>query len=563
MSRLANLLRDAIGVGLARYKTFGNSLVGMVAPDNSPILIPRANPRRRAVFLGDSLTWGGAGGRASGIFDGRIWYQLTTITFTNLGGGTWLTYGMVEGTAGSAGGTLQTDGNGGLQWKYSTDSYGPIVNVSQGGFFYLSSGTLANSGIFVAVRGATAAPASPGSGAVTTSGLPTISDYNLLGYVPWVAGMLGDTFSDYQAYGISGCTSADVLQFAPQALAVDVEAVFILIGVNDQPTSAALANALVANVKAIIDLARAKARRVYVLDIFPWPAGTQAQQQYLARASNAIRAYCQTKSNTRFVSAYDEMFAPNSSSISSYANARTGVYNPADSLHLMPFGGYLVGARVVAAVQQDYQLESPRRCALDTWDSTMQVGALNLNPGLRGTAGSVQGSAGITGTAPDSYNLTRSGSTQTCTTSFDAAADNGPDWWSMSVAGATAGDYHMLKQTVTLPSGVTAGTDYVQLVIECMIGAMTTPGIAICQAQINSNSNLQSSYPVQITTGRNLDVFTTQTPVLHLRGEPMKLSAAATAFDVLLRVGAAASGGAGKVSFRKLRLEKCAGPIYP
>jgi hypothetical protein len=483
---------------------------------------------------------------------------------TNLGNNFWLIYCMVEGTAGTAGGTLQTDGTGKLQWKYSTDSYGQLVDVSQGGFFYLSSGTLPNSGIFVAVRGATAAPSTPGTGAVTTTGVPNIGDYNLLGWVAWVAGALGETFTDHQSYAIASSTSADVLKFAPQALIGEVEAVCLLAGRNDLPTTAAQAAATIANIKAIIDLARAKARRVYVLDTFPCPLDSATIQKFHALVSNTIRAYCRTKSNVRFCSAYDKMFAPNASSITSYTNARAGVYHT-DSLHLLPYGAWLAAQPVVAAVRQDYPLEPIRRAVTDVWDSTLQVGSLNLNPALRGTAGTVTASSGITGTVPDSWVLSRSGTTQTCTTSFDAAADGGLDWWSMSVAGSTlSGDYHMLKQTVAIPAGVSAG-DYVRITCEFQVFSTTAPGLSTLQAQINSNGNIQSDYLFQTTFGRNVNTFTTELPTLRLTSEPMLLQSGITSFDCIIRVGADPTGGtgAGKVGFREFRLEKVPGPIAP
>jgi len=529
---------------------------------SSPILLPLANPRRRAVFIGDSLTYGGAPGRASGFFDGRMWYgNATSITTTNLGGGNWVVYGLVEGSAGTAGGTLQTDGAGRLQWKYSTDSYGPYVDVSQGGFFYLSSGTLANSGIFVAVRGATTPPAVTGTGAVTNNGVPLISDYNLLGYVPWVAGALGDTFSDYESYGITGAFTADILKFIPQALATDAEAVFVLCGVNDGPLTGAAVVSTVNNIKQIIDIARAKARRVYVQDIFPNPSASATAQKCLQQVSALVRDYCRTKSNVRFVSAYDKMCAPNASTMATYTDARIGVFNT-DGLHLMPYGAWEAARPIVAAVTQDYQIEPIRLSTLDVWDSTAQTGSLNLNPTLRGTAGTVTGGVGITGTCPDSWTLNRSGATQTCTTSFDTASDGGIDWFSMSVAGATSGDYHELSQSVPIPTGISVG-DYLSIAFEFMVGSLTAPGISTMQVQANGSSNIQASYPVQLNSGRGLNTFTTESPVLHLRSEPMKLLSGVTSFTLRLRIGAAASGGAGKISIRKLRMDKVPGPIYP
>lgn len=534
------------------------------------MLIPRANPRRRLVGLGDSLTYGGQPYRYRGLWSGKGFYVASLNTSTL--GATWVIDVAIDGGAPThPDGLLETDGFGNLRWTLTGDSTpGTWVNVANGGWYYLSSGT-SPYGLYCSVRGGTTPPAIATSGAVTTSGaaVPNIQDYNLLGYWPWLTGALGDTFADYEAYGISGATTADILKFAPQALATDVEAVVILMGVNDNPTTAAVAATLIANTKATIDLARAKARRVYVCDIFPYPGATATVQKYLALASSAIRAYCRTKQNVRFVSAFDRLYSANALSIAGYASARPGCFNPADSLHLQPYGGYQAAVPVITAVAQDYPIEPVRHSAIETWDATLQVGAWNSNPMLRGTAGTVTPSNGTTGTAPDGTTLQRSGTTQLCTTSFDASlganglSDGGADWFCMSVSGAAANDYHkLIFPAVAVPSGAVAG-DYFQISVEIKPFSITGTGIAILSVQANSNSLIQNAYLHQLQSGRQLATFTTEQPTLLLRSEPQKLVAGVTSFDLQIRLGADSGGGAGKVGFRILRIDKVAGPIYP
>lgn len=544
-------------------------LRGLTLGDGGQVPLALSGPRQRMVFIGDSLTYGGAPGRAPGIFDGRTWYGSSTITtLANMGNGNWLVYCMVDGRAGTLGGLAETDARGWARWTYTGDPVpGPWVDVSEGGWKYLPSGSFPNAGLLVAIRGATPAPVNK-STTVTTAGLATISDYNFIGYVPWVAGALGETFTDYQAFGITGATTADILKYTPQALAADVEAVCILAGVNDAPSDAATAKASIANLMAIIDLARAKARRVYVNEIAPNPSATVAVNQWLARVSESIRAYCRTLRNVRFVSAFDKMVSANTIALGgptplSNPGGRAGMFNPADNLHFMPLGAYTFSLPLVAALLQDYPKEQVRNNTVATWDSELKVGTLNLNPALRGTAGTygAGGAAahGITGTVPDSYMLSRSGATQTCTTTFEPATDGGLDWWCVDVSGSANGDYHELFQQFTLPPGFSVG-DFFQLALDMRIFGTTGTGLAILQAQATSGSNIQSSYLIQ--AGRDLAGFGSDMPPMPLRSEPQKVLPGYAVFTMRIRIGARVGGGA-KVGFRRFPFEKCAGPIYP
>jgi len=533
--------------------SFTTGTNGLMAPGvgNIPLAL---TSRGRCVFIGDSLTYGGSPGRAPGYFSGIPYYGSSTVTTpANLGSGAWLVYVMVDGRAGTAGGTVETDSRSWMRWTYTGDTPGEYVDVSQGGWFYLNSGT-PNKGILVAIRGATA-PVANGTSTVTTAGLATISEYNLLGYVAWVAGLLGDTFSDYQAYGISGATTADMVKWAPQALAQDAEVVVIVGGTNDSPATDVAATALANNIINLIDQARARARHVVYQEAPPNIAASATINKFLARAGAKVRAYIATLKNVAFSSAYDRMVNANTLVVGANAGGKTGVYYTVDNIHFMPFGAYQFALPIVNEIKRFYQTAQPYRNALAEWDPTLKIGSHNLNPCLRGSGGTVTAANGITGTTPDSYTLSRSGSTQTCTTTFEPDPDGGMDWWTMDVAGATAGDYHELLQQFNVPTGMAVGDSF-QLVVEFKIFNTTGAGAAIFQAQTTSGGNIQSSYVFQ--TGRDVATFTTEGPALKYRSEAQKMLSGFSLFTMRLRVGARTGGGGIKVGWRAFAFERVA-----
>lgn len=562
----------------AAFNTDG-TFAGLVKPDNTQVNIglgvvgstAALGSKARVKFLADSLTQGGQTAKTGPEY--QLQFNQTTITqASNLGGITWIPYAMVDGRANggiaqTVAGTLFTDSIGRVAWQAAGDTVGPYVDVSNGGWPYLKSGTFANSGITLAVRGATA-PVPNQSSTVQTAGFPVINDYNLIGHVAFVAGAFGDTFYDYEAFAIAGCTSADALKFAPQAFVTPTEATVIMVGVNDLPTTDDAVKASAANIKGIIDIASAKSRRVYIHEIWPNPSATTAVNKNYATVSQIVKAYCDTKPNVKFISAYGRMVNPNTLTVGgntplSNPGGKTGVFNAADNLHTNPYGAWLGALPTIEAMSRDFPIVASEYTTLDTWNPVAAAGSLNVNPTLRGVGGTVTGSVGITGTAPDSWTLNRTGAAQLCTTSFKPAADGGLDWYSMAVSGAAAtGEFHELTQIVPLPTGVVAG-DYVQLVGEFCILSTTGNGLATVAFQAAGSGNLQLPYLVQ--TSRPVANFTTEQPILRLRGTPMEVLPGVTSFTLRLRVGCAyvaATSGAGDVGTRKFRFEKCAPTSY-
>lgn len=524
-----------------------------------------ARQLRMGIF-GDSLSDGGAPGRAAGIFDGRPWYLSTTVvTPANFGGLTWLYDAKVDGRASSSGpgiGTIETDARCWMRWTFLGDTPGPWVDVSTGGFFLLPTGTLANNGIFVRIRGAT--PGVPNaSSVVNTAGIPSISDYTLLGYVPWLVGQLGSTFADYQTFAIPGATSADVLKFVPQGLLTPLTAALLVVGTNDLPDTPAKAQASAANIIAAIDLIRVKVEYLAVGEPPPNINATPNVNKLMGLVGDIVCAYCVAlKGNVEYISSWGRMVASGASIIGSGAGARPGAYY--DDIHFMPFGGNEFATPFVPAFQRRYPRAPSRHHTLRTWDSTARAGSFNLNPTFRGTAGAFGGATptaagnGVTGTVPDGWTLTRYAgpggtATQTCTTSFEPSPDGGLARYTMDVQGASAGDYHELSQQFNVPPNMTVG-EFFQFLTEAQVVAANAIGLAIWQIQCVAGGNIQSSYVFQ--AGRDIANFTVEGPMLEHRGEAQRMLAGYTLFTIRIRIGAKTGGGTGKGGLRVASMDR-------
>lgn len=528
---------------------------------------PLVNSLRRWLHLGDSRVWGGQPYRAPGLFDGRPYYPSSFSSGgANVASGSWVVNLLIDGKApASSSGSLETDGAGRLRWTFTGDALpGPWVDMTKGGWAYLNSGS-SSYGLHVSVRGGTKPPATPGIATVSAGvTIPQLGEYNPLGFLAWFAGCMGDTFSSYDSYAISGATSTDVLKFAEQALAVGYEAGGLMINVNDFASVTTVAQGQAAailavnNNKAIIDKMCASLRYVYVSEDFPWPGGNAVASKYQALASQLIRDYCCTLPNVRFVSSADKMVDPNGNTFA----GRTGVYYSADNIHLQPYGANIAASPLVAAVRQDYPTTALRRSNYTTYDSLLGIGWWNSNPGLRGSGGSGSGSNGVTGPVPDGYSLTRSGTAQTCSTRFapDVPTDGtapGPDWYCLAVLGAAVNDYHQLSIPVTVPADLVGTNTPFRLVVEYKLFTTTNTGINIFSVQANGNGNIQSDYLVQITDQRGFANFTSEGPVQRLRSEPQLLLPGTNSFSLRVRVGANGVGsGGGEIGFRIVGIEK-------
>jgi lysophospholipase L1-like esterase len=544
--------RKVVMAGAAQIVTdANNNTVGIVGADGKKVtrLIPSMQ-QKPLLFIGDSLTMG-ASSRLPNISSHIPLWNTTNLVATAFGTN-WVVQIILDGRIpNTSTGILETDGSSKLRWTLTGDSVGAWVDVSLGGFFTLSSGTSPYQ-LFVKMRNASAsntiAPVIAGAGAVTVSGgASSINNYDLLGFPAWVVGAVGDTFSDYVMCGISGDTSENLLSRLPQALSYsEYGAIVLLIGTNDNPSSIPQVTASVNRIKAIIDLCLAKNDRLYVGDIFPRGDNTVAARRYLALVSTQIRAYCQSKFGVRFWSGWDAMVDPTAMP----TTLLTGVQQP-DNLHLMPYGGYRASQELIRQIKYDFFVEQPRKSQIDSYDSSLLIGSWNLNPTLRGTAGSVTASRGITGTAPDNWTVDRgngAGGTQTCTTTFEPVSD-GTFWYALNVANAGASDYHTITQTFNIPAEITDG-----MFFRCFSELKIFNANLISTVELSMVTNI-GTRAYALLLNKNLSTFSTEQPEIFIPSESFVKLAGMTSITLSLRFGGAA-GSSGKIGVRSIRVEK-------
>lgn len=512
------------------------------------------------LMLGDSHTQRGTS-RAVVVDDGRPWYTVTNLDYTNLGGAqySWISLIMMDGRAPtSVTFTVDTDGAGRLRLTITGDTAGPWVDVSAGGFFLLSSGTSSYQ-LYVGVRNATSAatvlPTIPGSGAgsVTASGgLPgELTSYLLSGYGAWLAGVLGDTFSDYLMWGIGGDTSENLLARADQALdAINPAAICLLIGVNDRPSTTTAVSAVAARIIATIEKCLAKNVPVYVGDIFPLSNETATKKRYLTQVSSLVAAYCRTRPLVRFWSAYDQLSDPVADAGTILASAYT-----TDLLHLMPYGAYRAQVELARMIRHDFGLNKPRRANLDTYDAALGVGAWNTNPYLRGTGGNMPANNRTSGVVPAGWTLSgglgTGVGTETCVGAFEADPNGGPSWYTMEIANSGASDFHQLYQTnVPFPAEVAIG-DKFRIVVEVKIFSASN----INNFQARGYTNIPSAL-IPFKANRNLTNFTTEQPEMTFTSAPMTRIAGMNTVSLSLQFGGDVGGASGKVGCRMYRIER-------
>ena len=499
----------------------------------------------RMCFFGDSLTAGGNLGAFTSAAKGKSWYSQCALTTTNLGGGTWVV-AAYQGVGSAAAGSVRTDGNGSLQWNYNNEGYGPLVNVSSGGFYVLQPGGATTVECLVIVRGGTAFPTSAGEGALTSAGILTSIQQESYGY-RWFINT-ADRFTSVETWAVVGSVAADVYGYIQQAILEPgtIAASVMLCGTNDTPATASAALTLVEQIKTNIKALAANSGVVYVGAIPPNTSVSAAARLFYQRVNEQIYKYCKQFGNVRFWNPWPYLSSPDAVATA----LRTGAYHT-DNLHFKPFGAYLCAKPLNNMLLLDFASEDDSNMA-GVWDSTMLSGPWNANPALRGTGGTVTGGHGITGSAPDNWTLSRSASTQLLTTSFTAADDEKLSWFTMAYSNGDGSDYHKLTQSVTVPSGISVGDEFV-IEAEICVFAQTGNGLSTLTVQTSSGQIVYAL--AQFTSSRGIATLGAENPKTVVTSAPQKLRTGTTSLTLELRVGGA-TGATGSVGFRRFRILK-------
>lgn len=503
---------------------------------------------RRLSIIGDSLSIAGTN---PALPDGVGAWDTTGLSNLNVSG-SWLVSPVFDGRGASGtAGTLSTDGAGRLRWQWTSDAApGAWVDVSDGGFYEIPSVTPERNMYVSVIRDHQPAVAASDVLTATVAGLVKRVFASSHAYSEMLRDVLPGV--SVTSYGISGDRVGNVAARWGQMLDSSTpDAIIVLIGTNNVPTSVATAQTYAATTVAMLREMQSTGIRVYVGGMFPRTDVAAASRDALSTYSDILRDFC--AENGQFV--YWDAWPVLVSGSATDGTLKSGAFHT-DNLHLMPYGAWLAKNVIMGKLQNDWALPG----ALDSsrgyvaWDSASRTGSVNANPKFKGSGGTGSGSGGVTGTVPASWTITRTAGTQTCALSTSTNSD-GQDSWVWTLADSTSaatigtGDYHQLTETVTLPSGLGEG-DFV--VFELDMEIQQADLLQKLEVAMVANSNIQSAYwGVASRTFSNFAGSVSHR--VTVRSERLKIMAGVTSFTLRIRAGTA-SGGSAVLAFRRLEV---------
>lgn len=242
---------------------------------------------------------------------------------------------------------------------------------------------------------------------------PTQGKLQTRGFAFWAQALSGARveFAQDLNFGVSGETSTQILARVNDAANSRADAVVVLAGTNDRGVAALSAAITIANLTAIITALRAKNKRVFLLTVPPrglsgtpyFTAGSQ-QLNYLYAVNTWIK---RVASQARGVTVIDP-WADWADPLSNVAAFRAGQINAADAAHFGPASAYPIGKLLAAEFAKAYPaIDWLPKSNFDVYDAINNpTGALNTNPMMDGTSGTLSGSTPTpTGQVADSWSL--------------------------------------------------------------------------------------------------------------------------------------------------------------
>lgn len=243
---------------------------------------------------------------------------------------------------------------------------------------------------------------------------PTLGILQARGFAFW-AQTLCDArveFPQTLNFGVSGETSTQILARVDQAASSAADAVVVEGPTNDFGAANLPYATTIANLTAIIAALRAKNKRVFLLTV---PPRGHPSSHYFSGASDAklLRLFAvntwikRTASQMRGVSVIDPwgtIAAPSSA----YGDFLSTMVNASDVAHFIPASAYQIGKLLAAEFTRLYPpIDWLPKSNTDLYDATSNpVGALNANPMMLGTAGTLSGTTPTpTGQVADGWTL--------------------------------------------------------------------------------------------------------------------------------------------------------------
>lgn len=503
-------------------------------------------------FIGDSLTSSGTNWALP--FGVSSFFSNGNLTNINSGASAgWVADWQLDGrsTLAASSGVLEADASGKLRYNHASEGFGAWVDVSGGGFFQIPSASQTNSLYVKIVKSKQrSTPATDSTTFLSSLSTMTTAGANIfaeaikdeLGFVARVTtwGIVGDD--------VSGVSSRYMQMIS--GVGTPIDAICLLIGTNDQPSSTAAAQELYSRCSTLIDDLKKHCKVVFVGGLFPRGDVAQNIDDAMVVYSQMLKSKCQNSNGGLiYWDAYSTLLDP-----ASLTGALKSTAFTTDNLHLMPFGANLVKRSFLDVFGLSFNSNLNRVPARSNqfYNELDGSGFINPNPCYLGSAGTSSG-AGASGRIPTNCTVTRSGGTQTITFS-DVASDN-QNALRLVVAGSTtANDTHDITQTATLPVVAEGWAGrYVQMVVDIEIEEATN----INKLEVACISNPTRTGIYWNNSSRVFTGFNAQnTHRVTFKSEPMLIgSASTTSYTVRFRVGAA-SGGSGTFVIRSIGLQE-------
>ena len=213
-------------------------------------------------------------------------------------------------------------------------------------------------------------------------------------------------------FGVSGETSTDILARVDQAASSAAAAVVVMAGTNDFGAADLPYATTIANLTAIITALRAKSKRVLLLTVPPrghptshyFSGATDARLLRLFAVNTWMKRVASQMRGVTVIDPWGDIADP----ASLYGDFLAGMVNAGDVAHITSASAYQIGKLLAAEFNRLYPpIDWLPKSNTDLFDATSNpVGALNTNPMMLGTAGTLSGTTPTpTGQVADGWTL--------------------------------------------------------------------------------------------------------------------------------------------------------------
>lgn len=503
-----------------------------------------ASPKARYTIciVGDSIPQAQIGSHPQAAADAGWWYSSTIAPSSS----TFLLNAVYSANcASNETGTLEWDGVSRMRAAIAGDSAGAWVDITGGGFFTLPSGTNSKM-LFVAVRWRNRSALAASTLTVTNSG--NTYPYGRMGLSGLFSGGLmrsGLLINNrVMNYAIGGDTPTDVLNRIGQVIAVQPDAVLLMVGVNDLTEAATV-------IPQIVNRLTSVGIKVILSPTLPRVLGTAPE---VANLDAAIAA-CKGMANGAVVQVVD-MSAPMRNPANATGSIECASQYNVDAIHPSCVGTLQRLADVLdPALRQAFPGIGQRRIvnATNAYNATTNPrgNLIGDRAAATGTGGTLGASPVPTGNLPDNWvDLSGGGIAQTsvaytCKSSGSPIPRGdvpGAYWHAQQVLVAGAGNgWRVLR--VPLESAPTAGGKYRFRCVMQFVSVTNLNEFEIDIAFTGASAGPAKARVLQIGTLPTTANTIEDSGILYFESDDFVVPAGTTSSNVSFTVGLGSGGG--------------------